>query len=196
LVRGAYLLTGFGAVATLWLLAHIVGMHRVAEALLWPGAFLAIGAAVYTAFLFAQAKGRDFWQNPLLPIHLLAHAALAGSAVWLLVDTVSGADISTARVVTISALVFSLITLLAEVLTTPPTADAHRAMRSIIADPTGFFWIVCVGFGHLWPLWALYVYDSFSWPRLMLAAVTPMILWGLYAVEHLWVTAPQRVPLS
>ena len=43
---------------------------------------LAVVAAVYTAFLFAQAKGRDFWQNPLLSVHLLAHALLAGSAVW------------------------------------------------------------------------------------------------------------------
>src|SRR5438477_1453948 len=65
LVRGAYLLTGFGAIATAWLLASLVGANSLADVLLWPGAFLAICSAVYTAFLFAQAKGRDFWQNPL-----------------------------------------------------------------------------------------------------------------------------------
>lgn len=196
LVRGAYLLTGYGALLTMWLLAHLLGISGLASALFWPCALLAVGAAVYTAFLFAQAKGRDFWQNPLLPIHLLVHAALAGSAVWLLVDSLSGADISTARTVTVCMLIFSLATLLAEIMTTPATTDAHRAMRWIIADPMGFFWIVCVGFGHLWPLWALYVSDGFAWPKLMLAAVTPMILWGLYSIEQLWIAAPQRIPLS
>ena len=60
-----------------------------ADILLWPGASLARSPAVYTAFLFAQAKGRDFWQNPLLSVHLLAHALLAGSAVWVIVDFVA-----------------------------------------------------------------------------------------------------------
>ena len=32
--------------------------------------------AVYTAWLFAQAKARDLWQSPLLPPHLAAQAAL------------------------------------------------------------------------------------------------------------------------
>src|SRR5262249_12678912 len=72
LVRGAYLLTGYGAVLTGWLVASLAGAATLAEVLLWPGVVLAACSAVYTAFLFAQAKGRDFWQNPLLAIHLLA----------------------------------------------------------------------------------------------------------------------------
>ena len=39
---------------------------------------LAAMTAVYTAYLFAQAKARDLWQNPLLPAHLLVQALLAG----------------------------------------------------------------------------------------------------------------------
>ena len=45
--------------------------------------------AVYTAYLFAQAKARDLWQNPLLPPHLLVQALAVGAArcvpfaVWL-----------------------------------------------------------------------------------------------------------------
>ena len=63
---------------------HLLGAGSFPSALLWPGAVLATLSAVYTAFLFAQAKGRDFWQNPLLSVHLLAHALLAGGSVWLL----------------------------------------------------------------------------------------------------------------
>ena len=43
-----------------------------------------IMTAIYTAYLFAQAKARDLWQNPLLPPHLLIQAILLGSAVLLL----------------------------------------------------------------------------------------------------------------
>jgi formate-dependent nitrite reductase membrane component NrfD len=39
----------------------------------------AVMTGVYTAFLFAQAKARDLWQNPLLPPHLAVQSVLAGS---------------------------------------------------------------------------------------------------------------------
>src|SRR5262249_53529872 len=45
---------------------------------------LAVLTAVYTGYLFAQAKARDLWQNPLLPPHLLVQAILLGSAVIMI----------------------------------------------------------------------------------------------------------------
>ena len=45
---------------------------------------LAVLSAVYTAFLFAQAEGRDLWQSPLLSAHLLVQAVMAGAAGLLL----------------------------------------------------------------------------------------------------------------
>ena len=52
------------------------------------GVPLSLLTAIYTAYLFAQAKARDMWQNPLLPPHLVFQAALLGSAVLLPVATV------------------------------------------------------------------------------------------------------------
>jgi Fe-S-cluster-containing dehydrogenase component/formate-dependent nitrite reductase membrane component NrfD len=185
LVRGAYLLTGYGALVTAWLLASTAGATALADVLLGPGAVLAVGAAAYTAFLFAQAKGRDFWQNPLLSIHLLAHAALAGGAVWMIVD-----DSRTARGFTAAALVFSLLTLLAEILTTPPTADAHRAMHWIIGRPMGrWFWGAGMLAGHVLPLAVL----GAGLPGMGAAL---LVLAGMFVIEWLWVYAPQQVPLS
>ena len=43
-----------------------------------PGIPLAILTAIYTAYLFAQAKARDLWQNPLLPPHLVRPVGAAG----------------------------------------------------------------------------------------------------------------------
>jgi Fe-S-cluster-containing dehydrogenase component/formate-dependent nitrite reductase membrane component NrfD len=193
LVRGAYALTAFGGIVTLWLLARILNATWLSDLLLWPGATLAVIAAVYTAFLFAQAKGRDFWQNPLLSIHLIAHALLAGSAVWLLIDLASlGGTFAAARLCLMSALAISATTLLAEIVTTPPTSDAHRAMHWIIGKPMGqWFWLGGVVCGHVLPFLLLAAnLTSFG----AIAAI--LALAGLYVIEWLWVLAPQHVPLS
>ncbi|HEX9031921.1 MAG TPA: 4Fe-4S dicluster domain-containing protein, partial [Streptosporangiaceae bacterium] len=71
LVRGAFILGGFGGVVTLYALAELAGLPGlVPRVLAWIGLPLALGTAVYTAYLFAQAKARDLWQSPLLAPHL------------------------------------------------------------------------------------------------------------------------------
>src|SRR5688500_6550854 len=63
LVRGAYLLAVYGALLSLQLLwALDLVPRRPSAALTALTALLAVGSAVYTAFLFGQAKGRDLWQ--------------------------------------------------------------------------------------------------------------------------------------
>jgi len=80
LVRGALILIGFGAVIAAHFAAGLLAVPGFRRWLVLFGLPLAILAAVYTAYLFAQARARDLWQSPLLPPHLLVHAVLAGSA--------------------------------------------------------------------------------------------------------------------
>ena len=83
LVRGGVILTGYAAVLGL----HLVGGSLAAPGCGRPGGAgvpLAALAAIYTAYLFAQAKARDMWQSPLLPAHLLVQAGAAGAAALLL----------------------------------------------------------------------------------------------------------------
>jgi Fe-S-cluster-containing dehydrogenase component/formate-dependent nitrite reductase membrane component NrfD len=193
LVRGAYLLSGFGLVAALRLVADLARTQETAAVLTWLGVPLALGSAVYTAFLFAQAKGRDFWQNPLLSVHLLAHAFLAGGAVWLIASVVGGeSSTGTARAFLAGTLVFSLLALLAEIWTTPPTGDAHLALRWIVRRPMGrWFWGGGILAGHLLPLALL------AAPAAAAAlAAAALALLGLLVIEWLWVLAPQYIPLS
>lgn len=192
LVRGAYGLTGFGAVLSLWLVATLAGVDWLANVLLWPGAILAVFSAVYTAFLFAQAKGRDFWQNPLLSVHLLAHALLAGAAVWLVVEVVSGGEAASPRLVLIATLIFSLVAVFAELWTAHPTNDARLAMNWILGRRMGrWFWYGGVGVGHVLPLFLLAI--GFG-PFGVIAALAALA--GMAVIEWLWVMAPQHVPLS
>src|SRR5487761_1650353 len=102
LVRGAVIISVFGAVAALYLLAALAGATTARQVLGWAGQPPALGTAVYTAYLFAQAKGRDLWQSPLLAPHLAVQAVLAGGAVWLLIGNVAdGVGPSAARAFTL-----------------------------------------------------------------------------------------------
>jgi hypothetical protein len=87
---------------------------------------------------------------------------------------------------------FSLLIVLAELLTTPPTGDSHLALRWILGGPQGrWFWGMGIGVGHALPLVSLAIGIPGTGPLAVLA-----ILVGMYVIEDLWVRAPQQVPLS
>jgi len=192
LARGAYIITAYGAVLTLWLAALYFNNHRLADVLLWPGMVLATLTAVYTAFLFGQAKGRDLWQNPLFSMHLLAHAVLGAGASWLLIDVVSNRDPYWSSLMLASSVGFSLVALLAECCTVPPTDDARRTIHMILGKPMGgWFWGAGVVLGQVVPLALL---ATTSAPLRAVAAILALI--GMGVIEWLWVSVPQRIPLS
>ena len=83
LVRGSVILGGYGGAVVLYLAAALAGATAARQVLGGLGLPLAVAAAVYTAYLFAQAKARDMWQSPLLAPHLAVQAALAGAAAML-----------------------------------------------------------------------------------------------------------------
>ncbi len=192
LVRGAYIITAYGAVLALWLTATIFGWRKLADLLLWPGVVLAAFTAVYTAFLFAQAKGRDLWQNPMFSMHLLAHTVLGAGATWLLADVVSDRTPQRSATMLGIAVSFSLIALLLECLTVPPTNDSRMAIHMILGKPMGgWFWGAGVVAGHIVPL-LLLTYAT-GW---LTAVAAVLALAGMGVIEWLWVSVPQRIPLS
>jgi Ni/Fe-hydrogenase subunit HybB-like protein len=171
---------------------------------------LSVLTAVYTAYLFAQAKARDMWQNPLLPPHLLVQALLLGSAVLLLVaawlENSPSTDLSFviggyARVLVASLRILgfaSLVHLLmiwGEVSLTHGTAHARLAVWEMVRGRyKSDFWI---GFalsllGGLLPWLAILGYVSTS----LAVAGTPLALVGMMLYENAYVQAGQSVPLA
>ncbi len=167
LARGAYFVSFYGLVLVIALFAP--------GAMRWPGIVLGALTAVYTAFLFAQSKGRDLWQNPLLPLHLLAQALLAGGAVAVLLGgapTALGIGLGVHLALTVS-----------EWLVAHPTADGARAFHNMVAR-TGY------RIGVALTVLALLV----TWAVPPLAALAGLA--GLLLYEHAFVQAGQSVPLS
>ena len=198
LVRGGYTLTLYGGLLTLTGVAAFQSGNGVWNAVLpWAAyltAIVAVVAAVYTAFLFAQARGRDFWQSPLLPLHMLTHAFMAGGAIFILLNTLGLAQSGNfAAWVLLLSLGVNLLILLAELSITHPTADAKAVVQMILKGPyrNRFWWAVMSG--NVIPVLLLLMASPTPAVAIVLAL---LVIQGIYEVERIWVEAPQRVPLS
>ena len=205
LTRGAFLLVGFSVVAGLWWLAEAATFFGLAgaglaEAVrpfgLWLGAPLAAGAAVYTAFLFGQAEGRDLWQSTLLPVHLLVQAALAGAAALLVMDVfmdLPEALAQTAFVALAVALVLDLLVIFLGEFGMPHASEAAaRAAELIRRGPDRYhFWLWSLAVGHAIPLGLLLAGQPIA-----SAGAGLLSLVGLYFYEYAFVMAPQEIPNS
>ncbi|MFG0330173.1 MAG: 4Fe-4S dicluster domain-containing protein [Phycisphaerales bacterium] len=80
LVKGGVVLSVFMGLVAITAGLRFFEMDAAADGLRWINAMVGLAAAGYTAFLFAQCKGRDLWESRLLLPHLLAQAALVGAA--------------------------------------------------------------------------------------------------------------------
>jgi formate-dependent nitrite reductase membrane component NrfD len=187
LVRGAYIIGGYSAVLTLHLLATLLGRVDLQQALLWVGVPLAVMTAIYTAYLFAQAKARDLWQNPLLAPHLLVQTIMAGAAALLPVS-VEVEPLATPHLVVILAVasLIHLLMIVGEATLTHGTAHARLAAWEMIHGRfKRVFWIGSV-------LAGLTVLAPWLGP----AVAAPVALLALLCYEHAYVQAGQAVPLA
>ncbi|MEE8585457.1 MAG: 4Fe-4S dicluster domain-containing protein [Acidobacteriota bacterium] len=195
LVRGAYILSGFGLSLMLWMWAAWTGSGAL-PAIEWAAALLGAGTAVYTAFLFAQARGRDFWQSPLLALHMLIQALLAGGAAFLLASPLAGwpePEVQALRGLLMVSLLAHLAAVAFELTTPHPTADAQRVVGMILKGRyRTVFWAGMIGAGSLLPLALLWIPGG----EISAALAGAAVLAGLYVNEHIWVQAPQKIPLS
>jgi Fe-S-cluster-containing dehydrogenase component/formate-dependent nitrite reductase membrane component NrfD len=211
LTRGAFALIAFSAAAGLWLLAEasaLLGLAPEATAaalrpiFAWLGLPLAVLAAIYTAFLFAQAEGRDLWQSPLLPAHLLIQSLMAGAGALLLVGLAlplpAGMGALLGWVFGVSLLLDLFVTLLGELGVPHASEVAARAAHAISHGRyRRHFWQGSILLGHLLPLALLII--ALLLPGLATAALAVAglaAIAGLYAFEYAFVMAPQEIPNS
>jgi Fe-S-cluster-containing dehydrogenase component/formate-dependent nitrite reductase membrane component NrfD len=193
LVRGAVIISAYALVLGLHFAISVLtamGLAResagLQSILAIVGLPLALMTAVYTAYLFAQAKARDLWQNPILPPHLAVQAVLAGSAILIPVAMVLEPATVTALAWWLAATSgLHLLMVVGEITLPHPTAHAHLASSHLTGGRfRQWFWlgVALVAAGLLAPV---------------LPAVAAMAtLVGLLAHEHAYVQAGQSVPLA
>jgi formate-dependent nitrite reductase membrane component NrfD len=195
LTRGAYIITGYGAMLTAWIIANYFSRDDFLRFIEPVGIVFGLLAAVYTAFLFAQAKGRDFWQSPMLGLHMMIHSLIAGLSVFLIAGLWLKVNLGLGPVfsfLTMFMLVISLVTLTIELTTTHSTEDAHSVVKMITSGRFSYqFWLGMILVGNLVPLLLLITGQTGS-----AALAGLLILIGLFIGERIWVRAPQLIPLS
>ncbi|MBX3053356.1 MAG: polysulfide reductase NrfD [Caldilineaceae bacterium] len=202
LTRGAFLLVGFTLIAGDWWLMETVayawgrGAPFLRGGLLWLGLPLAAGVAVYTAFLFGQAEGRDLWQSTLLPVHLLIQALMVGSGFALFLDLFMPipAELTTVARITFGAMLLLdlLVTLLGEYGMPHASEVAARAAHEISHGRyRNHYWWGSITLGHAVPLLLLWT----GFPVLAALAALCAIA-GLYFYEYAFVMAPQEIANS
>lgn len=195
LTRGAYIITAYGAVLTAWIVANYFAREELLSYIEPAGVVFGLMAAVYTAFLFAQAKGRDFWQSPMLGLHMIIHSLMAGLAVFLISGIFRPMHVGLSLVLfffTVALLIIHLSTLAIELTTTHSTEDAHTVVKMITRGRFSYqFWLGMILVGNLLPLLLLMTGQAGS-----LALAGLLILIGLFIGERIWVKAPQMIPLS
>jgi Fe-S-cluster-containing dehydrogenase component/formate-dependent nitrite reductase membrane component NrfD len=197
LSRGSYIITIYGGLLTAWLAASFLGYPEALKYIEPFAIVFALLAAVYTAFLFAQAKGRDFWQSPMLGVHMILHSIMAGLAVFLITnlffDNVNVGLIWMLKRITIYSIGFHLITLAIELTTTHSTEDAHAVVKMILRGRyANAFWFGMIIVGNFIPLVILLTLTDY----IAIGVSGILILVGLAFAQHIWVKAPQQIPLS
>ena len=197
LVKGGYAITVYGGLLTLILAAQYFELNSLLSPAYMVTGIMAIIVAIYTAFLFGQAKGRDFWQSPTLAIHMLVHSVMAGIAVYFLIALGTKTDAiwtSFLSFIGIIGILVNLFTIGVELMTTHPTQDAKTVVSMITKGRYKMpFWFGVIIVGNIIPL-----------VLLLMSGLTPVvgaviaisILVGIYFNNHIWVEAPQRISLS
>jgi formate-dependent nitrite reductase membrane component NrfD/ferredoxin len=195
LVKGAFIIAGYTLVLLLHFIASWAGSRSLQTWLMIPGIPLSILSAIYTAYLFAQAKARDMWQNPLLPPHLFFQAMLLGSAVLLPVASMMGNNVYLLLWIVAIASLIHLLMVWGEVSLTHPTAHARLAIWEMVRGRYKYdFWVgtILSLAGALLPLLELFGVVNIS----IGVASAPFALIGLMLFENAYVQAGQSVPLA
>lgn len=189
LVRGAYVITGLAGMVGLMLFFSWWGKPDWSRLLQWPAMGLALMGAVYTAFLFGQAKGRDWWLSPLSGFRMLNHALLAGCSVLLLLSPARAAVLIP---IFLASLGLNLGLQLLEVVMPHGSADARAAAKLITGGPYRIYTAAGWIFGSVLPL--ILMGPGAPWALTEAAAL--LALGGILLTEHVWVRAPQLIPLA
>ncbi len=196
LVKGGYAITFFGLFLTLSVVMFYLDFNiKLVFSILCITSILAIITSIYTAFLFKQAKGRDLWQSPILVFHMLIHSFMAGASVFIMISyfmKFSDSFLSYTKALLILAVLINLLLMLIEFKLLKHTPNSKKALIMISSGRyKNSFWFGALIIGNLIPLCLV-----FSGIPILLLLAGLLVIIGIYITEHIWVEAPQRIPLT
>ena len=185
LVKGSVVLGAFSATLVGAVVFRFFGNDAIADGFRIASAVIAALVAGYTAFLFAQCKGRDLWESKALLPHLLAISAQCGAGMCLVL---SPSVFVLKALFVISAISHGAIALY-EHKKKHETDNANQAAAFLAKVKCGQFKAFRDG---LLISVAVAIVLAIVFPPLAIVATVV----GLYLYEHAYIRAGQLPPLS
>jgi Fe-S-cluster-containing dehydrogenase component/formate-dependent nitrite reductase membrane component NrfD len=186
LVRGAFIITGYGGVLAGHFALSLLGNTKWQYWLAIAGVPLGIMTAIYTAYLFAQAKARDLWQSPLLPLQMLVQSVVLGFATILpFARLLAPSNVVAVTSGFVYANVLFLLLVVAEISLVHVTAHARQATYEMTRGRYRHFFFL--------GLFLLALAGGYGQMQMLL---TPAALIGMLLYEHAFVQSGQSVPLA
>ncbi|MEE9395349.1 MAG: 4Fe-4S dicluster domain-containing protein [Planctomycetota bacterium] len=194
LVKGAWVLSAFGGLITLSLLLRWLGHDSQADLVRWINLPVAVMASGYSAWLFAQCKGRDLWIEPGLFWQLILRAALCAAGIGMLMPQKAGnlnAEIFVGLAILAGlGMVFERRRLTAE----GSKAQAHAILRASFRAQYGINLIFAAAGVAQAAMFFTAGETAGRFMTLMAAALIASA--ALFCYERAWIRAGQAVPNS
>jgi Ni/Fe-hydrogenase subunit HybB-like protein len=151
---------------------------------------------------FAQARGLEFWQSPLLFWHLLVQAIITGAAVITFMDSfqlvtpfqfVTPQLFAWLGIVLVVSPFVGLAMIFGELIMNHRSEEVVRSANLLIKGALWKqFWILVLVLGVIASI-VLILWPTLSVTPTMAASV--LVLVGLWMYKNLWIKAGQAVPL-
>ncbi len=207
LSKGAWILVGFGATSAILLMVNL-GVYfeidtfvTMGDILLSPSSFavwgiftsvLAISTAVYTAYLFRQARGRELWQGKYLPLHMGVQAGIAGLAICLILadslENMSKIHEYTSAAVICGLIVSGCIICYEHVINRSASTAVRIANQALMfGSYRWWFWLGGILSGHVLPMVLLIIRGE------VLGSIAGVcVIAGLFCYEYGFILAGQE----
>ena len=188
LVKGTWILLGFGLLTAASLGAGMSGLHEAQGILRWLALPLALFSSGYSAFLFAQCKGRDLWLEKGFFAALTLRAAFLGAAFAGMLPREPGSGPE------LGFLTFGLsLLVLGQILVARASGagpeEERRARAILFARPELNFSLTLLFLAVLMSLAGLFMDQTSA-----LLGLTTLVLacMGLFVFERAWILAGQE----
>jgi len=195
LVKGAYSIMFFSMFLLFSIAKNYINFGFFGKVIDFPGAGFAVLTAIYTAFLFNQAKGRDFWQSHSMWFHMFVQSLIAGSAILIILSYFISPNILDSNLFILTCVGFiisNLIITVIDLFIGHGTVDARYTVKLITRGRFKYLFLYGgIILGNLVPIILL-----FTGSNILILSAAIMQLAGLLIIEYIWVKAPQLIPLS
>ena len=187
LVRGAYIITCFTGLVTIkiamvysdapnWMIFDILI------------SIFAIMCAIYTAFLFAQAKARDHWQKPWLnAFHMFVHALIAGSVMTIAFVPDAVHEIS---MLLLFSITINLTLIVVDLLFPHQTPEGKKAIQLMMRGHVSKYLWAGIIIGNIIPIAILIMETE------IISYIGVLAIVGIFLTEFVRIRVPQMIPLS